>query len=349
MSAEPLGTELRPLLIAAALLKRWRFTVVFPVATALVTAVLVMVLPSRYTSDTSFTAQGQNEMRLPTGIANLAGELGLGLGGAGPTSAKFYAELVQTRAVLEAVLQHRLAPTRESPAGVRVIDWLDKGGKDRADSIDEALRYLRKRIGSDFDRETGVVSLSVSVRDPAVAAEIARAVLAEVDRFNTERRRSQARQRRAFIDQRIVASEADVRGAEDALERFYESNRLYRESPALVIEDQRLQARVTLLREVSLTLHRESETARIEEVNDTPVLTIVDEPSVPIRRSFPKRKLDVAAAFVAAELLGIALALLSEFLTAPGTADVEGREAFRAGLAEFKAGLGGMLRRRRGR
>src|SRR5438132_8548828 len=48
---------------------------------------------------------------------------------------------------------------------------------------------------------------------------------------------------------------------------------------------------VDIRQEVSLTLRREYETARIEEVNDTPVITVIDPPVPPHERSSPKRLL----------------------------------------------------------
>jgi len=347
VSEPTLGTELRPLLLAALLLRRWHWTILFPLVAAVLTAVVVLVLPSRYTSETTFTAQARPEVQLPSGITSLAGQLGLPLGTGGATSPKFYSDLVRSRAVLSAVLARRIGGDSAVPSGPRLLEWIRQGGRDAADSLDEGIRFMLRRVSSDVDRETGVVTVDVTVRDPQVAAAIARALLAEVDRFNTERRRSQARQRRIFIQQRIAESDVDVRQAEDDLENFYKTNRLYRESPVLGIEEQRLQARVTLQRELALTLRREYETARIEEVNDTPVLTVVDPPSVPVRRSFPKRKLDVLVALLASLVLGSGIAVAIEYVTGPATADAQGHDAYRAAYRDAVDGMRRLLRLQR--
>lgn len=58
-----------------------------------------------------------------------------------------------------------------------------------------------------------------------------------------------------------------------------------------------------------LTLRREYETARIEEVNDTPILTFIDLPAVPGERNRPRRTITVILVTFVAGLLAAALAI----------------------------------------
>jgi uncharacterized protein involved in exopolysaccharide biosynthesis len=57
-------------------------------------------------------------------------------------------------------------------------------------------------------------------------------------------------------------------------------------------------------------LRREYETARIEEVNNTPVLTIIDHPQVPGRRIRPQRVITVLLVTLVVAILASALALM---------------------------------------
>src|SRR3989442_13981592 len=66
--------------------------------------------------------------------------------------------------------------------------------------------------------------------------------------------------------------------------------------PAL--EETRLRRQVDVGQEVYLTLKRDYETARVEEVNDTPVITVVDLAVPPPRRSHPDLALLVPLAVV---------------------------------------------------
>lgn len=62
--------------------------------------------------------------------------------------------------------------------------------------------------------------------------------------------------------------------------------------------------RVTILEQLSLLLTRECETARIEEINEVNSLIVLDEASVPSRKSAPSRRLIVLTFAAAAFVLG---------------------------------------------
>src|SRR2546430_10409083 len=90
---------------------------------------------------------------------------------------------------------------------------------------------------------------------------------------------------------------SELRRAEEAVKTFYERNRGWQQAPELVFEEARLRRQVNIGQEVYLTLKREYETARIEEVNDTPVITVIDTAVPPERRTSPQRALPVILAF----------------------------------------------------
>src|SRR5204863_10170126 len=128
-------------------------------------------------------------------------------------------------------------------------------------------------------------------------------------------RESQARERRKFIEERVQQGERDLREAEEDLKTFYQHNYRWQESPQLVFEEGRLRRRVDIQQELYLTLRREYETARIEEVNDTPVLTVIDSAVPPQRKSAPATLLLLVLAAVVGGLIGVSSALGAEYLT----------------------------------
>src|SRR5690349_16913993 len=104
-SSGPVLVELRPYALGAVVVRHWRWTMLFPVLAAVMTAALVLLLPSRWTSDIAFMVQqSSSDLRMPTGIASLAGQLGIGLGGAVGQSPAFYADLASSRTILDEVL-----------------------------------------------------------------------------------------------------------------------------------------------------------------------------------------------------------------------------------------------------
>jgi uncharacterized protein involved in exopolysaccharide biosynthesis len=71
-----------------------------------------------------------------------------------------------------------------------------------------------------------------------------------------------------------------LRAAEDRLETFLRTNRQYAGSPELTFQRDRLQRSVGLAQQVYTSLMQNYEDVRIREVRDTPVITIVEAPSV---------------------------------------------------------------------
>jgi uncharacterized protein involved in exopolysaccharide biosynthesis len=67
---------------------------------------------------------------------------------------------------------------------------------------------------------------------------------------------------------------------------------------------------VQVKQEVYLTLAKAYEEARIAEVRDIPVLTVIDSAVAPVRRSFPRRKLNTLLGLLLGAIGGLALVLL---------------------------------------
>jgi uncharacterized protein involved in exopolysaccharide biosynthesis len=95
----------------------------------------------------------------------------------------------------------------------------------------------------------------------------------------------------------------------------------------LTFQYERLQRQVQVLQEVYLTLRRELETSRIQEVNDAPLLTVVDSAVPPVRRSSPARTRIVLIAFFAAVCLAVATAYAMEYFARLRERDPDGYDA----------------------
>ena len=93
---------------------------------------------------------------------------------------------------------------------------------------------------------------------------------------------------------------------------------MYRGSPLLEYEAGRLERTVQLKQELFLTITKAYEEARITEVRDTPILTIIDRAVAPVRRSSPRRKLMVYFALGAGAVVASGMAYLLDFRNTVG-------------------------------
>jgi uncharacterized protein involved in exopolysaccharide biosynthesis len=161
------------------------------------------------------------------------------------------------------------------------------------------VNRLGKLVRASPDTKTNLITVTADLKWPDLAARVANHATALVDTFNVEQRQSRARWRRIFAEAQAQDAQASLRAAEDRLRDFQQTNRQYQQSPELTFEQARLRRQVDVEQDVYLGVRRELETSRLDEVNDVPVITVVDSAIVPTFRQFPKRTvMTVASAFV---------------------------------------------------
>jgi uncharacterized protein involved in exopolysaccharide biosynthesis len=163
------------------------------------------------------------------------------------------------------------------------------------------------------DNATNLVRVTVDARHPQLAAAIANRLTEYVNEFNLQHRQTHAKQRRAFVERRVSEAGRLLREAEEALEAWLRSNRRWESSPELRFENQRLQRRIDLRQEVYVSLNRDLETASIEEVNDTPLITVIDPAISPRRPSKPNRLLWTVLGLMAGGIGGVGFAFGREY------------------------------------
>ena len=105
---------------------------------------------------------------------------------------------------------------------------------------------------------------------------------------------------------RVADGMEEFTGAEEAVKTFYEHNRAWQDAWTTVLEAARLRRRVDISEEVYVTLRGDAETARIDEVDNVPVITVIDPAVPPEERTAPQRTLIVLVAFA----LGCSLAIV---------------------------------------
>ena len=279
------------------ILSTWLSALLLGVAAAL-------LWPPRYAAVASFITELTSSSRLPSGLGNLATQFGVSLGSDPLQSGRFYADLLLSRRVVERVLQSYYSlPGPVAPSdSATLLDLLGVKGRDSLERLQKGVKKLRGATSVDPAIRTNIVTLTVTARDPYLAAAVANRFVETVNEFNTRIRQSQAGRRRRFVEQQADSAERELRAAEDRLKSFYEQNRSWQQSPKLQYWLGQLQRQVDIEKEVYLTLRRDLETARIDEVNDLPLISVIDL-AVPSRERKPKRSLIVVASL----LLGLVL------------------------------------------
>jgi uncharacterized protein involved in exopolysaccharide biosynthesis len=291
----------------ANVLLRNRWLLVFIPLLAVVAGVVPLFLKEReYTAEASLMPQEQD---VRSGVAGLAAQFGISVGAASTgQSAAFYADFLTSRMLLGAVVDVEYARNGDTPGTVTYAELREIRAATPERRRELAIRSLRDHTAVRHSRETGVVSLAVTTTAPEVSRQIVERMLGLVNEFNLTTRQSQAAAERRFVESRLAEVRREMQEAEDRLQLFLQQNRQFR-SPELQAEFERLQSEVSMRRQVFTSLAQAYEQARIDEVRNTPVITVIEAPSVP---AYPDGR-GIRRAATVAGLLGLLLAIFIAF------------------------------------
>ena len=262
-------------LLLRLLLARGRLWVAMALV-ALGTAVWAVLVPRSYTVEVAFIAQ---QKRNNAGLSGLAAQVGLTLGGSEPgQSPSFYSDLVTGRNIGLQVVSAQY--TWSGGAGT-LVDFFGVSGAAPSVREERALKRLHGVVSATPQQKTGIIRVRITMRDSSLSRQVAEEVVRRVDLFNRKVRRSQASAELEFASRRLEEAGNELRTAEDRLEAFLKANRAYQNSPSLVFDYDRLSRELLLRQQTYSTLTQAVEQSRLDEVRDTPVLTVLEPPLVP--------------------------------------------------------------------
>lgn len=289
--------------------------ILLPVACGLLAAVLTLMQPHAYEVRASFVPNGSSGGDGGQ-LGSLAAQLGMNLVTSQPgQSPAFYSELLGTRDILlEAVeTDYRFRDGgREVRGNLMTLYGLGGEPGGAAAARERAIRLLHGNVSSDVNPETGVVEVKVVSDRPALAEAIARRLIALTEDFDQNKRRTQASARRVFAQARFNEARTALRGMEGRIEYFVSHNRLFAQVPLQLLEYNRLQQELLLRQQVYAGLAQAYEQARIDEVRNTPVITVIETPEGAARRMPRGTVLQAMFGALVGLVLAIGLALVRE-------------------------------------
>ena len=330
---------------------------VFLGALALSVGVLLLGLRERrtFTTSASFVPQAKRSISAGGGASVLAAQFGLALPGSDPAqSSQFYVDLLTSDEVLRGILD-TVYVFRSDTGAVRgtLVDILTAKGSARPIRVERAIGRLRGAISAGASLKTGVITFNVTAENPELAKQVGERLLERLNTFNLESRAAQATTERRFTEARLDEVQNDLRASEDRLRAFMQENRDFRSSARLSLDEQRLQRDVDMRQQVYTALAQAFEQAKIEELRDTPVITVLERPRAavfPNPRGLFKR---VVMAILGGAFLVILFAFIREFFlgasanASAGTATAEFKAVAREAMSDFRHPLRALSRKRR--
>lgn len=193
------------------------------------------------------------------------------------------------------------------------IDWLRSLGKDDEDketvTSDGAdgpiiitkeqagyIEFLENAIQADVDQKTFVISISVTMQDPMVAATVADTVSRRLQEYIIDYRTQKARQDLAYLQKLNDEAKEKYYKAQQRFADYLDSNQGLVLYSARTTRD-RLENEATLAFNIFNQTSQKLELAKAKVQEQTPVYATLEPPTVPLIPSKP-RKVMILAAFI---------------------------------------------------
>jgi uncharacterized protein involved in exopolysaccharide biosynthesis len=271
------------------ILRKKRVIFIAALSVMVLSALIVLLMPNLYTSQCSI---------LPTGNTDKFAELRqlAGMGGFSSidkNSSELYPVILQSQTIQDNVV---MATYSFEHQGKRI----EKSFSDYCDS--ENMDILRRKLASmtriATDNKTGVIYLFLESRYPGFSRAVLNKYLSELEHFNRYRRLSAAKENVQYLKTELTKVKEQLTAAENELEAFQMANRDWdaTSDPETKMTLARLWREIEMKTKMYTLLMEQFELARLEQQKDTPIVRILDAPTLPSMKSAPRRLMTVLLA-----------------------------------------------------
>ncbi len=193
------------------------------------------------------------------------------------TFAEFYHEAVEGNEKIKEEFLRRFPVKDEA---ILVIDRLSE----------KRITDLKNRIKSSIDRKSGVVSISVKMPDPVVAAKVASFSMEYLKAYITEYRIEKLKKEVDFLTERVQISRGKFFTVQERKARYADQF----QAPTIRVQSadiqrERLESEYRLSSGFYNELLKKLEEAKIKLHQETPIFKTLEPPVVPNLKSEPKR------------------------------------------------------------
>ena len=196
---------------------------------------------------------------------------------------------------------------------------------------EKCYKLLGEITGFSLDDKNGYLSLSANMPEPLAAAELAQAMLDNLESYVTRYKIEKVQEDLNFIEERYNEVKAEMEDIQSRRAAFMDANYNITTAAARV-QQERLNTEYTITSTVYTDLAAQLEQARINVKETTPVLTVIKPVTVPVKKSKPARaKILVIFTFLGG-VIGVGAVLAIPFV-----AEVVGSEKMNGWIKELPA------------
>ena len=260
----------------------------------LVTTLLVIfvILAPQYESTITILPEYGGKSNIGS-LGDLASLAGLSKSG---SPIEIYQDLLNSESVIAGVVYGKYKTTNIRDS-VNLIQYFDisPNSNIRPESRERKIfldtyKKVFSHIDSKIDPSTGILTITVTMPESQLSADVANKIVASLDSYIRTQRKSDASNQRHYLEVRLGQIRDSLTVAEENLKSFNENNKVIAQSAGLILEQSRLSRSVEILQAVYIELTRQLELVKLDEVKDSPVLNVKEPAKDPLERSGPSRK-----------------------------------------------------------
>lgn len=267
--------------------QNWRRIFFTSLIVAAVTLGLNFILPVYFKSTATLLPETEkSKLSALDQFADVAQLAGVKMPGS--EVSRLYPIIVSSETVLRSIIEKKYKTHRFTDS-VDLVQYFELDEDTPEENMYEALKKLEKLMSTSFESKTGLVEISMEMKEPQLAADVLNAVIDELDKFMRLKKVTSATEQRKWVEVRLRQVQEELRDAEERLKNFREKNRRIMDSPELLLEQERLLRNVQVRSTVFIELTKQSELAKIEEVKNITVVNVLDPGRPPVKKERPKR------------------------------------------------------------
>lgn len=295
---------------------------------ALVGLVVAFSIPKEYESTVTLAPESNKGRSISGGMAALAGMAGINLGGSsGPDalSPELYPDIVKSvpfsiemfdvkvtdkEGELNTTLYEYLKDNQKQPwwgyitaAPFKALGWVvstikgedeEKAANDSIDSFrltkdqSSIITALGNRIAVSVDKKSFVITITTTMQDPVIAATVTNEVKEKLQSYITEYRTNKARKDLEFTEKLYAENMETYHKAQQEYAQYMDRNQNVSLRSAQT-QQERLRNEMELAFNVYNQTAQQLQVAKAKVQEDTPVFTVVEAATVPLRAAKPSK------------------------------------------------------------
>lgn len=296
---------------------------------AVVGLVIAFSIPKEYTTVVKLAPEVEDASKKMSGLGGLAAMAGVSMGGQmGGSDAIYpdlYPDVVQSKPFLldlfpvqvtdqdgelnvtlyEYMQEHQRkawwgyiisAPFKALGAVISLIKGEDEGDSTKLDSFhltkdqEDVVKDLQERVGVSVDKKTYVITASVQMQDPLISAQMTKVVMDNLQNYITDYRTQKVKKDLVFTEKVFAEAKESYYKAQRAYAAFEDANRNINTS-SYRTEQERLRNEMSLTFNVYNTLAQKLEQDKLRVQEKTPVYSVIEPATVPLKAASPKKPL----------------------------------------------------------